>query len=131
MHGTTSKMLARWEEVYKRSLLSFWLLLLLSEQEMYAYKMGAAIRQISHGTVIADDNSIYRALRRFADSGLVASEKRESARGPARRYFWLTPSGRELLRQFVERNIFLFHDPQIVAALQRATSTAGADEAEH
>ena len=94
MHGTTSEMLAQWEEVYKRSLLSFWLLLLLSEQEMYAYKMGDAIRQMSQGTVDADDNSIYRALRRFSNSGLVASEKRQSDRGPARRYFWLTPSGR-------------------------------------
>jgi PadR family transcriptional regulator, regulatory protein PadR len=121
MHGTTSEMLAQWEEVYKRSLLSFWLLLLLSEQEMYAYKMGDAIRQMSQGTVDADHNSIYRALRRFSESGLVASEKRQSDRGPARRYFRLTPRGRELLRRFVERNVLLFQDPQIVAALQRAT----------
>lgn len=121
MHGTTSEMLAQWEEVYKRSLLSFWLLLLLSEQETYAYKMGAAIRQMSQGTVDADDNSIYRALRRFSDSGLVASEKRVSDRGPARRYFWLTPRGRDLLRRFVERNVLLFQDPHIVAALERAT----------
>jgi PadR family transcriptional regulator, regulatory protein PadR len=124
MHGSTSQMLAQWEEVYKRSLLSFWLLLLLSEREMYAYKMGNAIREISHGTVAADDNSIYRALRRFAESGLVASEKRDSDRGPARRYFRLTENGRELLRRFVERNILLFQDPEIIAALQRATSAA-------
>ena len=113
-------LLQQWEEVYKRGLLSFWLLLLLNEREMYAYEMGEAIKAISSGTMEADDNSIYRALRRFAEANLVASQKRNSEIGPPRRYFWLTPLGRELLARFVERNILLFQQPHIVKAIERA-----------
>lgn len=113
-------LLQQWEEVYKRGLLSFWLLLLLNEREMYAYEMGEAIKTISSGTMEADDNSIYRALRRFAEANLVASQKRKSEIGPPRRYFWLTALGRELLARFIERNILLFQQPHIVKAIEHA-----------
>lgn len=113
-------LLDQWEEVYKRGLLSFWMLLLLDEREMYGYEMGEAITAISKGTMSVDDNSIYRALRRFADAGLVASEKRSSDQGPPRRYFWLTGLGRTLLAHFIERNILVLHDHDVVKAVERA-----------
>lgn len=114
------ELLDQWEEVYKRGLLSFWMLLLLDEREMYGYEMGEAITVISKGTMTVDDNSIYRALRRFADAGLVASEKRNSDLGPPRRYFWLTGLGRALLADFIERNISVFYDNDVVKAVERA-----------
>lgn len=120
MSPKSDELLAQWEEVYKRGLLSFWILLLLNEREMYAYEMSDAIARISNGTVVADDNSIYRALRRFAESGLIESEKRDSDMGPPRRYFWLTQLGQELLRRFIERNILLFQQPQVMKAIERA-----------
>ena len=111
-------LLAQWEEIYKRGLLSFWILLLLNRREMYAYEMGDAIAKLSKSTITADDNSIYRALRRFADTGLIASERRPSEAGPPRRYFWLTTLGEDLLARFVRRNILLFRDPQVAKAIE-------------
>ena len=100
--------LLQWEENYKRGLLSFWMMLLLAGQEMYAYEMQAAVEALSQGTLSASENSIYRALRRFTEAGLVRSEVQPSDLGPPRRYFSLTPAGRELLEAFIRRNILVF-----------------------
>jgi PadR family transcriptional regulator PadR len=111
--------LTQWEEIYKRGLLTFWILLLLNEREMYAYEMRPSIADISQGTIDVDDNSIYRALKRFAEAGYVRSDLRASEAGPARRYFTLAPAGRALLAGFIERNLLLFQSPQVVASMQR------------
>ena len=96
-----AKLLQQWEENYKKGLLTFWLLLLLSQRKAYPYEMNAAITELSQGTMTAEDNSIYRSLRRLAQSGIVDSEMRPSETGPSRRYFFITEIGRELLTQFI------------------------------
>lgn len=110
-----SKLLEQWEQVYKRGLLSFWILLLLHRREMYAYEMSGEISALSRGSIVADDNSIYRALKRFAEAGLIHSEKRPSASGPPRRYFSLTEQGGELLARFIARNLRAFQSAEIAA----------------
>jgi len=116
------ELLEQWEQNYKRGLLSFWILLALSEREMYAYEMGNEIRLLSQETIVADDNSIYRALKRFADSGLVCSEQRPSEVGPPRRYFLLSDLGRTLLKQFIMRNLTVFQAPRVVKAMEQAAA---------
>jgi PadR family transcriptional regulator PadR len=111
--------LARWEEVYKRGLLTFWLLLLLDEHEMYAYEMRPALVAISQQTIDVDDNSIYRALKRFAEAGFVQSVVRASETGPDRRYFTLTPAGRALLAAFIERNLLVFQSPAVAERIRQ------------
>src|ERR1700690_2739428 len=95
-------LLTQWEETYKKVLLSFWLLLLLAQRKAYPYEIKAAISEMSRNTINADENSIYRALNRFADSGIVDSEMPPSDTGPSRRYFFLTDLGRELLARFIK-----------------------------
>ena len=111
-------MLRQWEQSYKRGLLSFWILLLLNEREMYAYEMRDEIREMSLGVIVADDNSIYRALKRFAEAELISSEKRPSDLGPPRRYFTLTGTGQELLAAFIRRNVLVFQQPQVQKAIE-------------
>jgi PadR family transcriptional regulator PadR len=123
MEPATETSLARWEEVYKRGLLTFWMLLLLHDREMYAYEMRPAISAISEGTIDVDDNSIYRALKRFAEVGFVRSVVRASEMGPDRRYFTLTPEGRALLAAFIERNLLVFQSASVVERMQRAIDT--------
>ena len=113
------ELLDRWEESYKKGLLSFWLLLLLHERPAYAFEMGTRVEALSHGTISADDNSIYRALNRFAEIGVVSSELQPSSQGPARRYYSLTGPGQELLRCFVERNILLFRDEEVERRVEK------------
>ena len=107
------KLLASWEGVYKKGLLTFWLLLLLSERPSYAYEINDAIESLSKGTISADNNSIYRSLNRFEKMGILESELQQSDIGPARRYYKLTEKGNLLLGKFIERNILIFQSPDL------------------
>ena len=102
------ELLTNWEEVYKKGLLTFWILLFLHEREAYAYEMSAAINELSAGAISADENSIYRALNRFESLDIIKSELRNSELGPQRRYYHLTVTGKTLLTKFIERNILVF-----------------------
>lgn len=118
MANSVEPLLQQWENAYKKGLLSFWILLLLHDQWKYAYEMADAIEQFSKGTIIADEKSIYRALKRFNDNGIIQSEMRESEIGPSRRYYTLTALGQDLLAQFIQRNILLFQDADIREAIE-------------
>lgn len=115
-------LLTKWEETYKKGLLSFWILLLLYERPSYPYEMSAEVAKISQGTISVDDNSIYRALNRFESVGIVKSELQQSNTGPQRRYYSLTTTGKALLSEFIRRNIQVFETPsvseRIIAVLQ-------------
>jgi DNA-binding PadR family transcriptional regulator len=110
-------LLDQWESVYKKGLLSFWLLLMIHQQPMYVFEMGPALARISQGTVTADEKSLYRALRRFEAMGVVESEWHPSDVGPRRRYYHLTELGTELLRRFAQRNILIFKEPAVAFGL--------------
>ena len=113
------ELLDKWEQNYKKGLLSFWMLMALVERRTYAYEMKAIIEDLSQGSISPDENSIYRALRRFAKNGLVASEVSPSDQGPPRRYFELTGQGQELLAAFTERNILIFQSESVQATIQK------------
>jgi len=112
------RLLENWESVYKKGLLTFWLLLLLDEKPSYPYEMSAEVVRLSEGTISADDNSIYRAISRFEEMGLVASQSGESKLGPPRKYYNLTQDGRSLLRLFIQRNILIFQHPAVAEHIQ-------------
>ncbi len=116
-------LLNQWEETYKKGLLSFWLLLLLAQRKAYPYEIKAAVNEMSRNTINADENSIYRALNRLADLGIVASEVIPSGTGPSRRYFFLTSLGYALLTRFITRNILVFEQPEVAELIQRALSS--------
>ncbi len=121
-------LLLKWEEVYKKGLLSFWILLLLYERPSYPFEMRPLIEEISQNTITADDNSIYRTLNRFSEIGIVASETRPSSQGPDRRYYRLTDSGIQLLQQFTERNIRVFETPQVAKRIHAVCDNISAEE---
>lgn len=107
------ELLNKWEETYKKGLLSFWILLLLYERPSYPYEMSAEVTKISQGTISVDDNSIYRALNRFESVGIVRSELQQSNSGPQRKYYSLTKTGESLLTEFTQRNIQVFETPAV------------------
>lgn len=118
------RLLLNWEEVYKKGLLTFWLLLLLHERAAYAYEINDAVQKISQGTISADNNSIYRALGRFEALGIVNSDLRQSDIGPARKYYGLSEKGVMLLGKFIRRNILLFETPLVAKRIRTVLKSA-------
>lgn len=110
-------LLETWEGTYKKGLLSFWILLLLDRRPTYAFEMNPLIRELSQNTISADDNSLYRALNRFEQLGLISSQRQPSELGPARRYYSLTDAGRDLLIRFTQRNLLVFQTPAVSQAI--------------
>jgi PadR family transcriptional regulator, regulatory protein PadR len=115
------QLLQQWEDSYKKGLLSFWMLLLLHGRSTYAYEMTAMIAEMSQGTVVADEKSIYRALKRFEENGIVQSWSENSDIGPPRRYYSLTRLGQQLLARFIERNVRIFEQPDVAEAIDSVT----------
>ena len=122
---TLAALLNQWEETYKKGLLSFWLLLLLDQRKAYPYEIKAAINEMSHATINADENSIYRSLNRLADSGIVDSEVVPSETGPSRRYFFLTSTGHELLTRFITRNILVYEQLDVAELIRKTLASNG------
>lgn len=118
VNNETGDLLNKWEETYKKGLLSFWILLLLHERSSYPYEMSTAIKNISQETISVDDNSIYRALNRFENIGIVKSAFQQSDSGPQRRYYSLTKKGLLLLKEFIQRNILVFEMPPVAERIQ-------------
>jgi len=112
------ELLETWEGTYKKGLLSFWILLLLDQRPTYAFEMNPLIRELSQKSISADDNSLYRALNRFEQLGLISSQRQPSEVGPARRVYSLTGAGRELLIQFTQRNLLVFQSPAVAEAIR-------------
>jgi PadR family transcriptional regulator PadR len=121
-------LLDQWESVYKKGLLTFWVLLLLHERPSYVFEMGEQLEGLSQGSISVDEKSLYRALRRFEAMGVVESTWQPSDVGPRRRYYALTELGTALLREFTQRNILTFREPaieeRIETLLQDNSSTA-------
>ena len=125
------ELLQKWEETYKKGLLSLWILLLLAERPSYPFEMRSLIEELSQGTMSADDNSIYRALARFQNMGLTDSDTQPSRQGPYRRYYRLTDKGHLLLKRFIERNILLFSVPAVAARIHSICSEPSLEENNH
>jgi len=69
----------------------------MSSEPRYGYE----IRQIlaESGLVDVGGGTLYPVLGRLEDAGLVIAEWRPGEGGPARKYYELTPTGREVLSQ--------------------------------
>lgn len=76
----------------------FEILLALSESELHGYAIMQAVERRSEGAVKLLPGTLYRALDRLLDSGLVKERQRSSAAvDPRRRSYNLTPLGRRVL----------------------------------
>jgi len=126
VNDSIAELLNKWEETYKKGLLSFWILLLLYERSSYPYEMSAEVAKISQGTISVDDNSIYRALNRFEAVGIVKSELQQSNTGPQRKYYSLTDRGKALLTEFTQRNIQVFETPSVAERIVNVLQNSNA-----
>ncbi len=122
MDKYTEKLLTGWEETYKKGQLTFWLLLAIREEKKYLDEIVEFVTTASHGSITCEEQSVYRAFRKFYDAEIVDFEYREGNKGPDRKYYFLTLIGKELLEQFIQRNILIFYNTDLERLLQGSSN---------
>lgn len=93
-----------WEDVYKKTQVSLWLLLAMREGERYVEDIRLFMKK--HASIEIADPSLYRSLRRFEAAALAKSTAVKSKQGgPDKKKFVLTREGLAVLEAFLARNI--------------------------
>ncbi len=109
-----------WEEVFKKSQLTLWIMLALKEGPKHMAAIKEFVLKLTNGTLEADDQSMYRALRRYAEAELVVFSSEPGDSGPDRKVYKLTAAGSKVLDAFLERNIrSVFYKPSVVKLIER------------
>ncbi len=108
------KLLNAWEETYKKGQLTFWVFLALKESNKCVEEIKEFVEKESEGTMSCEEQSLYRNLRKFQNLDIVAYNSKKVSKGPDRKYYYLTPMGKDLFKRFVERNIMIFTKESII-----------------
>ena len=90
----------KWLSQAKRGLLELCILNIVSQESMYGYQLVKRLRAVP-GLVVTV-GTIYPRLSRLKREGLLTSMLVESPRGPARRVYALSASGRRHMRTINE-----------------------------
>lgn len=69
----------------------------LRDTELYGYEIRQRIRERSAAAIEPGEGWLYPTLHRLEADGAITATWRESAVGPRRRYYRITPSGAALL----------------------------------
>lgn len=109
-----------WEDVFKKSQLTLWLLLALKDGTKHTADINEFIEKSTQCTINADTQSMYRALRRLTDSDIISYVQEPSNKGPDRKIYQLTDTGIRLLQKFLQRNIInVLYQPEIQALVRK------------
>ena len=68
----------------------------------YGYELIQNIQRFGFVEGQAPPGMIYRHLRQMEEDGLVSSEWKTERTGPAKRVYWITPEGKELLGVWID-----------------------------
>lgn len=108
-----NELLLSWEDTYKKGQLTLWIFISLQEGKKYVDEIKEFIEAKSKGTITCEEQSLYRALRKFEHIDVLGYDLKEGNKGPDRKYYYLTSLGQELFNLFVNRNIDLFYSDEI------------------
>jgi PadR family transcriptional regulator len=84
----------------RRGTLEYCVLALLERGERYGFDLVRELAEVDG--MVTTEGTIYPMLARLRRDGAVETTWRESPAGPPRRYYTLTRSGRQALKQFRE-----------------------------
>nr|WP_221379012.1 PadR family transcriptional regulator [Actinoplanes polyasparticus] len=82
---------------------TFWILTALATEPRHGYALIQEADRLSDGRVKLQAGTLYAALDRLVDEGLVQPDREEIVRGRARRYYRLTDDGATALDAEVAR----------------------------
>jgi DNA-binding PadR family transcriptional regulator len=89
------------------------ILLALSESDLHGYGIMQSIKRQSDGSYRVGPGTLYANLANLLDKGWVGETQRKMEDGSTRREYFLTPTGKQVLRAEVQRL------RQIVASARR------------
>lgn len=112
------ELLSAWEETYKKGQLTLWIFLALQEGRKYVDEIKEFVETRSDGAISCEEQSLYRALRKYEHIRVLAYELRKGNKGPERKYYYLTNLGQDLFDLFVKRNIRLFYSEEMKSLLK-------------
>lgn len=81
----------------RRGAVEYCVLALLEGDQRYGYDL---VTELSEAGLVASEGTMYPLLSRLRKEALVDTTWRESPSGPPRRYYSLTPAGKEALSGF-------------------------------
>jgi PadR family transcriptional regulator PadR len=82
---------------------ALYILASLAQGELHGYGIARDVEELSEGRVRLTAGTLYGALNRLSDDGLVAPAGEQQVQGRRRRYYRLTPEGHAALVSEVER----------------------------
>ena len=82
---------------FGRSDLSLVLLAVLADREMYGYELVGELRRRSDGVFDLAEGTVYPALRRLEQQGLLRARWVDASDGARRRYYTPTQAGERVL----------------------------------
>lgn len=98
---------------YKKGVLELCVLSLLKKQDRYGYEISDCLSK----QIDIADGTVYPILRKLKNDGLVTTFLQEESGGPPRKYYSLTPLGRESYKndraeylKFLESILILLED---------------------
>jgi len=104
------------KELIKGTLSTIILKLLASHGKMYGYEITQRVKLLSDEKILIKEGSLYPALHKLKDDGLVQAEK-ETIDNRVRKYYSLTTKGQELAESKVsELNQFIATIQNILVA---------------
>jgi PadR family transcriptional regulator PadR len=80
----------------RKGVLEYCILLLLDGKPLYASDI---IRELKEVRMIVVEGTLYPLLTRLKNDGLLSYKWEESTQGPPRKYYDLTPAGRDFLNE--------------------------------
>lgn len=78
----------------RKGMLEYCIMLLLSKEACYTSDI---IAKLKDADLLVVEGTLYPLLTRLKNDGLLSYEWAESTQGPPRKYYVLTPAGREAL----------------------------------
>ncbi len=78
----------------RKGILEYCILAMLKQQEAYASEL---IRGLKEQRLLVVEGTIYPLLTRLKNDGLLTYRWEESTSGPPRKYYMITPLGRDFL----------------------------------
>ncbi len=87
--------LNKWQLQLRKGVLVYMVLSLLNRQEMYGYSLISSLSEKMLASMA--EGTIYPLLSRMVRNGNIRFEWRIMESGPARKYYQITDSGKELL----------------------------------